>query len=53
MIETLSDETKCNLLIKKAMGVIDKACAGDLSRDTVRTIAITEAIIKALKKLKS
>lgn len=53
MIETLSDETKCNLLIKKAMDVIDKACANDLSRDTVRTITVTEAIIKALKKFKA
>ncbi len=53
MIEALSDETKCNLLIKKAMSVIDKACAGNRSRDTVRTITITEAITKALKKYKS
>jgi hypothetical protein len=35
------------------MGIIDKACAGNLSRDTVRTITITEAIIKALKKFKT
>jgi hypothetical protein len=52
MIETLSDETKCNELIKKAIDVVDKACAGDLSRDTVRTITTTDAIIKALKTFK-
>lgn len=53
MIETLSDEAKCNSLIKEAMEVVDKACAGDLSRDTVRTITVTDAIIKALKKFKA
>jgi hypothetical protein len=53
MIEVLADDAKCQALIKRAMGVIDKACAGDLSRDTVRTITTTEAVIKALKKFKA
>src|SRR5271169_422699 len=50
MIATLSNEVAANDLIKKAKGVIDKVCGGDLSRDNVRTIAKTEAILKLLKK---
>lgn len=53
MIVILSDEAKCNQLIKDAMEIIDKACGGDLSRDNVRTITTTEAVIKALKKFKA
>ena len=50
MIAVLSDESKANDLIQKAKAVIDKVCGGDLSRDSVRTIATTEAITKMLKK---
>ncbi|MHC4055094.1 AIPR family protein [Bradyrhizobium sp. 25ACV] len=52
MIVVLADDGKSNELVKKAKGIIDKVCGGDLSRDNVRTIAKTEAILKSLKKFK-
>jgi hypothetical protein len=52
MIDILSDDAKANELVQKAKAVIDKVCAGDLSRDNVRTITTTESITKMLKKFK-
>jgi hypothetical protein len=52
MVDILSDDTKANELIKKAKAIIDKVSGGDLSRDNVRTLTITDLIIKALKKFK-
>lgn len=53
MIELLADDEKCQALIKEAMAVIDKVCSGDLSRDNVRTVTVTESILKLLQKFKA
>jgi hypothetical protein len=53
MIDRLSDEGEANKLIQEAKAIIDKVCGNNLSRDNVRTITITESIMKMLKKLKA
>jgi hypothetical protein len=53
MINILSDDAKANDLIQKAKAAIDKVCGGDLSRDNVRTLLVTDSITKMLKKLKA
>jgi hypothetical protein len=51
MIGILSDAAKTDDLFKQAKAVIDKVSKGDLSRDSIRTITTTQAIIKMLQKL--
>ena len=52
MIAILSDEDEANKLVQKAKDIIDKVSGDDLSRDNVRTITTTDAILKTLKKFK-
>jgi hypothetical protein len=52
MTEVLADDAQANQLVQDAKKVIDKVCGGDLSRDNVRTVTITESITKMLKKFK-
>ena len=52
MVGMLKDDAQALQLIHSAKGVIDTVCGGDLSRDNVRTLTITDAIMKMLKKLK-
>jgi hypothetical protein len=53
MIDILANDAMANQLVQDAKSVIDKVCGADLSRDTVRTVTVTDAIVKMLKKLKT
>jgi hypothetical protein len=51
MIKILWDAGKTDALFQEAKKIIDEVSGGNLSRDHIRTITITQAILKKLKKL--
>lgn len=50
MVEVLANSDKTDSLFQNAKAAIDKVAKGDLSRDNIRTITITQELIKLLEK---